>query len=221
MAEPDAIPRNIHGSIGAARPVWLASTYPGPAPILALTEVGWNNEVFLYNSTGHKVIATSKGVGSAECVLEPGHCNRIGQIEGWEWDFDISITVTLSWPDGAYSPTKYLYRLKDMWLCKHLIPFHLFGIGQCKRIPNATIWYPSWANWTNEFLAPWQTQPCVKALGGKSTAKVYQRPDGTWTPERQALHDQIIEDVLGAKCSSVLTTDRRHPANYQDPGPAG
>jgi len=200
MAERDAMPTNIHGSVGAAKPVWLTPTYPGPAPILALTEEDeWNNEVFLYNSTGQKVIATSRGVGSTECALKPGRCQQIGRIENWEWDFDISIAVALSWPDGAYAPTEYVYRLKDLWLNKHLVPFNLFGVGECKLVPNATMWRPHWTGWIDAFRAPWETQPCVKALGGKSTAEVYRRPDGTWTPEREALHDQIIKDALRGK----------------------
>src|SRR5690606_32553272 len=31
---------------------------------------------------------------------------------------------------------------------------------------------------------------------GKDTFSQYRKPDGSWTPERAALHDKIVKDVL-------------------------
>lgn len=52
--------------------------------------------------------------------------------------------------------------------------------------------------------------------GGADTADIYAGPDGTWAPERQTLHDRIMEDVLGS------ATAQDKPTFYMTGGgPAG
>jgi hypothetical protein len=114
---------------------------------MALVEVDWRTDVFIYNSTDHPVRVSSFGVGHTDRLIEPGSHEQIGKLAHWDWDFDVDVEATFSWPDNAYPAIKHLYPLKELWQDNHLMPYNLPSIGACKIVPNCSAWHSYWTGW--------------------------------------------------------------------------